>query len=363
MKIVSTSYIKTAAYSNPHEWLERINFYIGILEELGKEHQVFAFERISYEGEFVQNGVHYFFVRSQKKVTRFPFRMHRMIKELRPDVVFVNGFIFPLQIIQLRLQLGRNVRIIILHRAERPFGGIKKWLQKLADHAVNAYLFTSLEFKKEWASNISSHKIFEVIQASSVFHVTDKAKARQFLDMQPGPVFLWVGSLITRKDPLTIVKGFLDLLLSGAEAKLYMIYQSDELQDEIKMLLENTGLYKNAVVLVGKIPHADLLHWYNAADFFITGSRYEGSGVALSEAMSCGCIPVTTDFISFKKMTDGKCGFMFEAGNETALTLVLKQALHTTIEKERQKTLDQFRQELSFEAIAKKINHVILQSE
>jgi hypothetical protein len=75
--------------------------------------------------------------------------------------------------------------------------------------------------------------------------------------------------------------------------------------------------------------------------------------------MSCGCIPVTSDFISFQKMTGRKCGFQFEAGNETELVNALMASLHSDIEKERQKTLDQFQQELSFKAIVRKIYGVI----
>ena len=122
-------------------------------------HDVVSIERINYEGELVQNGVRYIFTRQKEKTTRFPFRMHRLIKNLRPDVVFVNGFIFPLQIIQLKLSLGKRVKIIVIHRSERPLKGIKRYLQKMAGTCVDAYLFASLDFKNKWRYTIDEKKM------------------------------------------------------------------------------------------------------------------------------------------------------------------------------------------------------------
>ena len=129
---------------------------------------------------------------------------------------------------------------------------------------------------------------------------------------------------------------------------------------EINSLLDGNKKYREAIVLVGKVSHDQLLYWYNSADFFISASRYEGSGVAVSEAMSCGCIPITSNFITFQKMTgSGKCGLLFETGNDKDLLVALLKTDEMDMEKERDRVLRQFKEELSFEAIAKKINAVI----
>jgi glycosyltransferase involved in cell wall biosynthesis len=148
----------------------------------------------------------------------------------------------------------------------------------------------------------------------------DKTQAVRVTKVKGSPVFLWVGNLIARKDPLTVIKAFLKFAHYQSGLKLYMIYQEAELLDEINVLLAGDPHHKNSIVLVGPIFHNQLQYWYNSADFFILASHYEGSGVSVSEAMSCGCIPIISDFISFKKMTDsGRCGLLFEAGNEKDL--------------------------------------------
>lgn len=362
MKIVSTSYVNTREFSDPVQWLDRIDFYTGILEALAQQHAVESIEQINYSGILERKGVKYHFLDFKSPKHYFPRRLHGFIKKLKPDVVFVNGFIFPLQIIQLRLKLGKAVKIIVLNRGEKPYRGIKGRLQKMADKMVNAYLFTSAEFGAAWTrfGNISDQKkIHEVIQASSVFYPQDKVLARSVLQVSCSPMFLWVGRLNANKDPLTVVKAFLEFSQFKPGAKLYMIYQTDGLLEEIKALIQ-PGEYEDAVKLIGKFPHAALQNWYNAADYIVSGSHHEGSGIGVCEAMSCGCIPVVTDIISFRKMTGpGKCGLLYEPGNEKVLLKTLLQTVELDMDKERTKTLQQFKEELSFEAIAKKINKVI----
>jgi glycosyltransferase involved in cell wall biosynthesis len=363
MKIVSTSYTNTAAFNDPLLWLERINFYTGILEQLAMEHEVESIEQINYSGTLKKNGVIYNFLDFKKPKLYFPGKLHEFIKKMNPDVVLVNGFIFPMQIIQLRLQLGKKVKLIVLHRGEKPFRGLRRHLQKLADKMVNAYLFTSAGFGKEWTQfgNISDQKkIHEVIQASSVFFPQEKDLARSALQLDGTAIFLWVGRLDANKDPLTVVKSFLQFSKFHPAAKLYMIYQTEDLLEEIKELIQQYNNATEAIKLIGKVPHQQLQDWYNAADFIISGSHHEGSGIAVCEAMSCGCIPVVTDIISFRKMTGpGKCGLLYEPGNDAALLKKLLEAVDLNKEEEQKKVVKQFKNELSFEAIATKIETVI----
>jgi glycosyltransferase involved in cell wall biosynthesis len=306
--------------------------------------------------------VTYHFLNFKKKKLWFPRRLHRYIKNLNPDVIFVNGFIFPIQIMQLRKMLGKKVKIIVLHRAEKPFTGIKGYLQNLADKSVDAYLFASDEFGKDWINKgiiKSKEKIHEVMQSSSTFQPEDKTAAKNILKINCDPVFLWVGRLNTNKDPLTVIKAFKNYLSFQPVAKLYMIYQTDELLPEMKDLINTDNKTRESIVLVGKVEHRQLQSWYNAADFFISGSHYEGSGISVCEAMSCGCIPVLTNIISFRRMTGpGKCGFLYEPGNAEQLSSILLKTKELDIEFEKRKALKQFTNELSFQAIAKKITRI-----
>ncbi|GAA4736619.1 glycosyltransferase family 4 protein [Flavisolibacter ginsenosidimutans] len=359
MKIVSTGYINTAEFSEPLAWLERINFHAGTLEELAKLHEVISIEQINYNGELIHKGVAYHFLNFQKPKLYVPRQLHRHIKRLEPDAVIVHGLHFPFQVMQLRKALGASVKIIVQNHAEKPQKGWRKGLQRLADRCVDGYLFTAKETGKEWVGKgivANDKKIVEVMEASSVFYsqeaIANKGDASNN--------FLWVGRLDENKDPLTVVKAFLRFVEVEPSAKLNMIYHEDGLLPQIESLLKKSKI-KNAVRLIGKVPHAALEKYFREANFIVSGSHYEGSGIAVCEAMSCGCIPVLTNIASFRKMTGhGKCGLLYEAGNAEALFETLRKSMTLNKEREREKVLRQFNSELSFKAIAAKINETLL---
>lgn len=361
MKIVFTSYIPTPEYNDPAAWLYRIRSYTGIPEALNRNHEVINIEQINYSGEYQQNGIRYHFMQLPASQRLFPVKLHLFIKMQKPDVVFVQGLHFPMQVLQLRMVLGNKVKIIAQHHAELPFKGIRKPLQWLASRYIDAFLFSSKALGMEWVSkgNISSaSKIHEVMELSSVFHPIDKDAAKERTGANGQPIFLWVGRLNANKDPLNVIKAFLRFVAEYPSAKLYMIYHTEELLPEINQLLANHP-HKDAVELIGKIPHKELLYWFNSADFFLSGSHYEGSGTAVCEAMSCGCVPVVTDIFSFRMITDnGRCGFLYQPGNEDELLSALRQTQQTDIEIKRKACLDYFGSTLSFEAIAGRIHSI-----
>ncbi|MDB4918233.1 glycosyltransferase family 4 protein [Mucilaginibacter sp.] len=361
MLYVSISYSYSPDFKSPESWFKRTAGYAGIFECLAKENRVISVKQINYEGEASHNGVEYQFVNLNRGKTHFPFKLNRFIKSLKPDVVIVQGLHNPIQLILLRSVLNKNAKIIVHHHAEKPLPGIKKYAQKLADRYTDAYLFASMDMGLDWVKkgNISSaRKIHEVMEVSSNFHPVEGALAEQKTGVSGNPAFLWVGRLNANKDPLNVVRAFLKYLKAHPDARLYMIYHTDELLADIKALLE-ANPQGNAIKLIGKVLHNDLLYWFNSADFLISGSHYEGSGTAVCEAMSCGCIPIVTDIFSFRMITDnGKCGILYEAGNEPTLLDVLNQIGELDLEEKRELCLRYFREKLSFPAIAKHIQEI-----
>jgi len=346
---------------SPKAWFARTEAYAGILQHLATENKVVNIKRINYTGLVGYKGVGYIFPGVGKRDTHFPFKLSKYIKTLKPDVVLVQGLHVPVQTMVLRKVLGKKVKIIAQNHAERPMRGLKKYVQRLADRCINAYLFASNELGAEWVVNgniSSSRKIHEVMEVSSVFSPMDKALAREHTGVQGEPVFLWVGRLNENKDPLTVVKAFLRFAEIKPLAHLYMIYHTEELLKEINELLRASPQKRN-VTLVGQVSHEKLQCWFSSADVILSGSYYEGSGTAVCEAMSCGCMPVVTDIASFRMITDqGKCGLLYEPGNEEALLCALEQTLEIDMTKKQRLSLDFFKTNLCFEAIAGKIQAV-----
>ena len=359
MIFVSITYTRKALFNDPISWLRRIRLYTGLLEILAIKNTVISIDRINYTGEITVNGVRHFFPDTGNGLSS-AWKLNKHAKKFQPDIVLVQGMIFPIQVLLLRLQLGRKVKIIVQNHAEKAGTGRRKLLQRLADPAVNTYLFTAKEMGQEWLDQrIIRHpdKIRQVMEASSVFSPGDSRIARTTLGITGDPVFLWVGRLDANKDPLTVINAFLKF--SHPSAKLYMLFHTRELLADIHNLLESTPEAKEKIILIGEKSHEEMEQWFRASDYIISGSHYEGGGIAVCEAMSCGCIPILTDILSFRMMTgNGACGLLYPPGDSTALVPALQQITAKDKAVEKQKTLAQFQKELSFQAIANAIHDI-----
>jgi glycosyltransferase involved in cell wall biosynthesis len=362
MKLVIVTYAHVAEYNDPVKWLERIGAVTGILEALSGHCKVFSLHNINFEGLLKINGVDYLFVRQTGASKYFPFKIHAAIKKIDPDAVIVQGFNAPLQLIQLRSYVNKHCRIYVQHRAEKPGKGIKAALQKIADRYIAAYLFASAPVASRWVEAgiiRNERKICEVMGASSVFQQINKDEARGNMRIPGDPVFLWVGRLNANKDPVTVVKSFLQYAGGNARARLYLVYQSGELLQQLKAICADHPSC-SSINFCGKIPHDEMGHWYNAADFIICSSFYEGGNVSVLEGMSCGCIPIVTDIESFKLHTDhGKIGLLFQPGDQMQLLGCLEKTGKLDIDAERIKVLEYFNAWLSFKAIASQVFHLV----
>jgi glycosyltransferase involved in cell wall biosynthesis len=288
-----------------------------------------------------------------------PFAFNRYVKNLQPDVVIVHGLISPLRVVMLRAVLGHKIKIVGQHHAERPLRYFRALFQRWADRCFDAYLFTSTDLAKDWKSKgliLDLEKVNEVMEASSPFYSLDVDEARKITGVRGSMSFIWVGGLELRKNPVMALKAFADFLQTEPEARLYVIYQSTELLREVEQLAEP----HSNISLVGQVSNDELLYWYNSVHYVISSSFYEGSGIAVCEAMSCGCIPILTDIPSFRMMTGlGKIGVLFEPGNEKGLVDALHKALTLNAAKEKENVLQQFRDVLSNEAIARNTMNII----
>lgn len=362
MKIIHVSFNQFKSGVDPQSWVKEIKFSTGIWESMAKHEETVGFFHAGNRSSFKFNDVQYHFSDYTKAQLHFPFRFIREIKRLNPDVVIVHGLLFPLQVIMLAWKLRHNVKIIAQHHAERPLKGLRYYLQRLADHYIQCYLFCSVDLGKQWVDHgliAGSEKIKEVMEASAAFLPIDKDIARSVSGISDEFTFLWVGGLHERKDPLLAVRAFVSFHQVNPTARLIMIYQSEELLEQVVSLIaqENASAF---IQLKGRIEHDKLLFWYNSVDFIVSSSHYEGSGIAVCEAMSCGCIPVLTNIPSFRMMTDnGSVGVLYEAGDEKGLTEALTYAASLDRKLHKEKVVEQFRNKLSFDAISEQMLNII----
>lgn len=105
-----------------------------------------------------------------------------------------------------------------------------------------------------------------------------------------GEYILSVGSIQPRKNLARLLKAY--ALLRGDNSadklpKLVLVGKCAWLYDETLRALDETGV-KDAVILTGYIPQADLPALYSGALCFVYPSYFEGFGLPPLEAMKCG---------------------------------------------------------------------------
>jgi glycosyltransferase involved in cell wall biosynthesis len=359
MKLADLNYHCHTDITDPYEVISLHAFSSGYIDPISRHLELLLIKHMAHEALVREEGVNYHFFKSRNRSWYIPSRTHRFLKKAKPDVILVQGFVFPLQVMALRRALGKNVKILLQHHGERPFKGIKGWLQRRADKSVSAYLFTAKNNARPWldAGIISNeNKCRELLSASSPFSNISRKNNNSPVQLAGSPTFLWVARLNENKDPLTVVRAFLRFLEQSPGAQLHMIYQTEELLPQLQQLMEHYPQWRSSIHFCGKKERTELEDWYNAADFYISGSHREGSGYALAEAMVCGCIPVVTNIPSFIKMTDdGKMGFIFEPGDADSCYAALLRT--TNIDKDQVSDLvaTYAMKHLGYEAVASQL--------
>lgn len=361
LKLIHINYHCHHEFTNPMEVIAKHRLSSGFTGFIRHRLHFISVKHANCKGKYHLDWIDYFFFRSRNRFWYIPFATHRFIKKQRPDVILAEGFVFPLQLLALRLAVGRHCRIIAQHHGEKPFAGIKYFFQRLAGRATDAFIFTAFANAAAWTGKgiARQEKCFEVLSASTGMRLCNREICQKQTGMDGCPVFIWAGRLNANKDPLTVIKAFGKYHASHPKARLYMVFQDGQLLPEVEKLRQTLWL-DEAITLLGKIDHDKMESFYSSADYFISGSHSEGSGYALVEAMCCGCIPVVTNIPSFKKITgDGKFGMLYEPGNAGQLSEKLN--LLNTLPADHSNEIAAYaKKELSYQAVAEQLFQLCL---
>ena len=74
--------------------------------------------------------------------------------------------------------------------------------------------------------------------------------------------------------------------------------------------------FSNRITLLKNINDKNLLAYYQASDFFLFPSNYEGFGLVILEAMACGSVPIISKNIKIPILSDGKNCFIAEKDSD-----------------------------------------------
>lgn len=365
MHLVCVNYTYPAHSTDPAEVLERYRTLTGWAEAVlraGAERVTVA-QRFARDASLCRAGVEYLFAADgggpRARWWTRPTALHTTIARLRPDIVHVNGLIFPLQTRALRAVLPPTTALVMQdHKDGIKADALRRWLYRTGLRGVEAFLFTAPALALPWqkAGVIQPHQsIYTLAEGSANLQPLPREGARALSGVQGNPALLWVGRLNANKDPLTVLAGFEQALPALPEAELTMLYTEADLLPEIEQRLRAAPALARRVHLRGQIPYEQMPAFYSAADFFVLGSHVEGTTLALMEASACGLVPIVTDIPAFRALTaEGRLGALWPPGNSGALASALIQMSQCDLTPRRANITAHFEANLSWPALGRR---------
>ena len=367
MRIVQLNLAADPALSDPDALLTRYHTLTGwsrALTRAGAE--VHVVQRFSRDAVIERDRVFYRFVEDGASGMPAPWSTFpRVIEATRrtgPDVIHVNGLMFPGVTEVLRDVLGDTVIIVLQDhsgalpgRRVWPIARVRSARWSKAFRAADAVSFTAPELASRWrrAGLPSELPVIALAEASTDLTPVDYADARRSTGMTGAPAILWVGRLNANKDPQTVLSAMKRVAARVRGAHLWMIVPPGASQHDVRRSIDGATTLRHHVTIVGPVEHRHMNAYYSAADLFISGSRHEGSGYALIEAMACGVLPCVTDIPAFRALTHG-CAELWPPTDVDACVAALVNAAHRVSPDERAAVRNLFLQQLSWEVLGQR---------
>ena len=328
--------------------------------------EVVTVQRFSTEADLAHGGCRYMFVADAGQSLPDPWepceRAVTAVLTLEPDVVHVNGLMFPGVVESLRQRLPPEVVIVVQdHSGFVP----RKWpwpIDRLlgsqwqrAFDGIDACAFTDRALAERWytVGLPPETMILELSPAGSTVTPQPAADASAETGIRASPAILWVGRLDSNKDPLAVLDALEIAMPTLPQSHCWMVYGDAPLEAAVRRRVADSSTLDDRVTLVGAVPHDRIGAYFSAADIFVSGSHHEGSGYSLIEAMACGVMPCVTDIPSFRALTGGQ-GRLWKVGDSTACASALRDLAARDRESERAAVRRRYVEALSWDAIGQR---------
>src|SRR5687768_8375596 len=198
--------------------------------------QVSVVQRFHSASQVERDGVTYEFTTDSQlpwlSTKAAPAEFVTAIARHSPDVVHINGLIFPQLVAAIRRAVGTRAAIVVQHHGgEFPVSGSGlvglwrrgRWKRGLKD--ADAISFTAREQAEPWrgARMLGAQRVLESVESGTTMRSVDRTRAREAIGVTADPLILWVGRLTTNKDPLTVLNGLEQALPALPKGRVVMV--------------------------------------------------------------------------------------------------------------------------------------------
>lgn len=219
----------------------------------------------------------------------------KIIEDFKPDVVHAN--MFHAIVFSRMLRLFVKIPRLICTEHSNNFHGK---LRQVLEHCTDFLSDVNTNVSEKATENFVKNKLFSAKKTVTVYNGIDLRKfypcrnlsvRNNYNISENAFVFINVSRMMPAKDHKNLLDAFKTVHGKFPDAKLICVGSGD-LLEETKNYAKNLEL-DNSVIFTGAKTNVE--SFYNASDCFVLSSAWEGFGIVLAEAMSCGLSVISTD--------------------------------------------------------------------
>ncbi|MCA9446140.1 MAG: glycosyltransferase family 4 protein [Candidatus Omnitrophica bacterium] len=272
-----------------------------------------------------------FYVRSLDWGLHFNWGVKSALEDLRPDVVAGTGYVSPAYLTGQKWAKRNEAGYVLWSGStaatSRIGKGPLKWMKKRFVRNCDAYLSYGTDATKQLvALGADPERVVtgcNTVDIEEFGRMAEEARSRpefgEWRERYPKHLILFIGQMIERKGVRDLLRAFRSI--KNRDMGLVLIGEGPEMERYRQEFEGVEGLYWE-----GYKQTRDLGPFLASADVLVMPSRLEIWGLVVNEAMAAGlpviattCSGSTTDLVE-----DGVTGYSFEAGDEMALSTLLK---------------------------------------
>jgi glycosyltransferase involved in cell wall biosynthesis len=150
------------------------------------------------------------------------------------------------------------------------------------------------------------------------------------------PFLLAVSTISPHKNPVRLVEAFARVRRERPGLDLELVLAGLMRQEQgalLRRTARSLGVSEH-VIFAGRVPDGELIQLYRSAEMLVFPSLYEGFGLPVLEAMSCGCPVVSSNLTSLPEVT-GDAALLFNPKDVAEMAGRIAEVLDSRSTRER----------------------------
>ena len=287
----------------------------------------------------LKKSVRFFCTKIIEKIRIAGIAEKKYLKNIDSYDVILSSFNQPQKVILK--ELGSIKKIICIHDLIPYVMGDKikcmelKYFDPIIEYAKTADICIAISNNTKndlikYAPQISPDKVkIAYLGASNTFYRRDTKeiqKVKKKYNIPPNKRIVFsIGNIEERKNLIFAIENFINFVHKNKVNNLIMVISGGtfniDVQNKIKLLIkENPDL----IYLTDYVDDEDVAALYSMSDIFVYVSLYEGFGLPVLEAMSCGCPTITSNRSSLPEVV-GDAGIMIDPKNNEQMQEALSK--------------------------------------